>query len=235
VVDTELSVPPGLKYSQYTMISFVQWPEAPLLKDSLAAYPAETYRIGSYYPTDGRYVLAEQGVTVEPGRAYWCLARHGLDFGIRGIPVSLALDIDVKLAYGPDDGDGWNQVAPPNRADYLWSGVQVIAYDGTGSLVFGPVAVGDLPADNLWLDPRLWNWEGDGYDADARVLERRKGYWVKARAENVWLRFPATGHLPESGLGSAAALKSAETSGARSSGIPRTALLPEEHPPMPMR
>ncbi|MFH1156324.1 MAG: chitobiase/beta-hexosaminidase C-terminal domain-containing protein [Pseudomonadota bacterium] len=194
------SVPPGIKNTDYTMISLVQWPEYPLVADIFQSYQAETYRIGAYDPVLGRYVLSSEGLEMEPGRAYWCLARYGLDPVIKGIPVSLQTDIDVRLHYNPATGDGWNQVAPPNNADYYWSDIQVAAYDDKGTLLFGPEPLENLAQDNPYIDLRLWRWENRTYYSDTFIMEPFKGYWVRTKATNVYLRFPTRYQAAGSGL-----------------------------------
>ena len=79
--------------------------------------------------------------TLEPGRAFWFLSRDGSNPSIEGIPVSLAHDIEVELKYNSSTGDGWNMIAAPNNAYYLWGNVEIVVYDNDGNIVFGPLPI----------------------------------------------------------------------------------------------
>jgi len=127
---------------------------------------------------------------IEPGKAYWFLARDGLPITVNGIPVSLLDDIDVGLLFNASNQNGWNMIGCPNAANYNWDDVQVIEYNpNDGSIVFPPTAVSALPDPNDYIDKRLWRWESGTYYPDATLMEKYKGYWVKAKKANVFLRF----------------------------------------------
>jgi hypothetical protein len=128
------------------------------------------------------------GLVIEPGRAYWILARNGVDATVDGIPASIS-DTKVELFYNATSGDGWNQIACPNYANYSWDDVKVLEYDSEGCIVQGPTAISDLSDDNDMIDKRLWSWESGSYSDATTDMVHGNGYWVKAKKANVFLRF----------------------------------------------
>jgi hypothetical protein len=191
-----LRIDPGTEVADFRMVSFVQWPDDPAAEsvfgvDTLDEVYAENFRIGTYDPgTSGtQYVECENGLKVEPGRAYWVLARNGLDVIVSGVPVSQSHDIEVKLLYNSGNGNGWNMIGCPNNVGYFWEDVEVLQYDANGNIVFGPQAIILLPDNNPYIDKRLWRWENGSYFADTIFMEAHEGYWVKARRPGVFLRF----------------------------------------------
>jgi hypothetical protein len=159
------------------------------------------FRIGGYDPILGGYIEYGGSLEIEPGRAYWVLARDGHKITYDGIPVSLLTDIDVSLGYNASTGDGWNMIASPNDANYLWGNVEVVVYDATGTIVFGPTAISDLPDPNDYIDKRLWRWDSGSYYSDTTLMEKYNGYWVEAKQAGVYLRFPTSAQASLSNQG----------------------------------
>jgi hypothetical protein len=155
-------------------------------------YDTKYFRIGGYDPIAGGYIEYGGSLEIEPGSAYWVLARDGHKITYDGIPVSLLTDIDVSLGYKTSTGNGWNMIASPNDANYLWDNVKVVVYDTTGNIVFGPTAIADLPDPNDYIDKRLWRWNSGSYYSDTTLMEKYKGYWVEAKQAGVYLRFPVS-------------------------------------------
>jgi photosystem II stability/assembly factor-like uncharacterized protein len=193
-----IGIDPGTEVADFRMVSFVQWPDDPTADsvfgvDTLAADYAENFRIGTYDPTKSSPAYEEcgNGLKIEPGRAYWVLARNGLDVIVDGVPVSLSHDIEVKLLYNSSNGNGWNMIGSPNSAGYYWKDVEVLEYDAHGNIVYGPEPILLLPDNNPYIDKRLWRWENGSYYADTIFMEPYEGYWVKARKPRVFLRFAA--------------------------------------------
>jgi len=206
-------IPPGAGIEQYRMASFPFWPEDPdafaVLGDDIGGYDTRFFKIGAYDAETGEYIEFdhENGMEFLPGRAYWFLAREGLTPTVTGIRVTRNTDIHVPLFINRNTGSGWNMIAPPNTADYLWRDVQVIAYNDQNQIEFGPVPVSALTPDNLYLDLELWRWNAGEYvsfrpeDPEA-VLYRNRGYWVGAREERVYLIFSpsAQKNIEENGM-----------------------------------
>jgi hypothetical protein len=195
--DRGVSIEPGRDQADFKMVSFIQWPDDPAAEsvffDEMGGiYDPNYLKIGTYDPTVGvgSYVEYGNNLKIEPGRAYWFLARNGLDITVDGIPVSTGHDIDVALLYNSDSGNGWNMIAPPNNADYYWDSVEVLEYDANGNLIFGPTPIYALSETNPYIDKRLWRWEGGSYIPDTLWMMRYSGYWVKVKKANVFLRFP---------------------------------------------
>jgi hypothetical protein len=113
--------------------------------------------------------------------------------------VSLATDIDVRLNYNASTGKGWNQVAPPNAANYYWEEVLVIAYDSAGNVIFGPTPLSEVTDPNAYIGVRIWKWNNGVYESylpgDFFLMQKNKGYWVKAKQNNVFLRFPVSAQI----------------------------------------
>jgi hypothetical protein len=146
------------------------------------AYDPANFKIGTYDPTIDGYVECGSGLDIVPGRAYWVLSRNEVEFTVNGTPASLS-DTDVALDYNATSGNGWNQVACPNDANYSWDDVEVIE----GGIVRG--AISNLASDNAWIDKRLWRWDAGSHYDDTTLMEQGNGYWVKAKQANVSLRF----------------------------------------------
>jgi hypothetical protein len=133
---------------------------------------------------------------IRPGRAYWVLARNGVEITYDGIPVSTDNDIEVELLYNSDTQDGWNMIGCPNAKNYFWDDVQVVVYDADGHIVSGPTAISDLTDPNDYIDIRIWKWNNDSANpymsykpGDEFLMEAYGGFWVKAKKANVHLRF----------------------------------------------
>jgi hypothetical protein len=191
--DSSVEINSGTEEADFTMVSFVQWPDNPMSSSVFdLTYNKKYFRIGTYDPTNGSggYVEYGSSLMIEPGKAYWFLARDGLPITVNGIPVSLLDDIDVGLLFNASNQNGWNMIGCPNAANYNWDDVQVIEYNpNDGSIVFGPTAISALSDPNAYIDKRLWRWESGTYYPDATLMEKYKGYWVKAKKANVFLRF----------------------------------------------
>jgi parallel beta-helix repeat protein len=188
-----IPIPPGTEVPEYIMVSFTVRPDDPSCNtvfgdDMGGAYDPQNHRIGGYDATLGGYRECPDGLTIEPGHAYWMLARDGLTATVDGIPASLN-DTEVPLLYSAATGDGWNQIASPNPASYAWEDVEVVQYDAGGAIVNGPTCIFDLPSDNPMIDKRLWRWDAGSYLDDTSTLVQGEGYWVRARASNVSLIF----------------------------------------------
>jgi hypothetical protein len=194
IVET-VPVPPGTEVPEYIMVSFTVEPEDPSCNsvfgdDMGGAYDPENFRIGGYDATmgTGGYRECDSGLVIQPGHAYWMLARDGLKATVDGIPASLN-DTEVPLLYSAATGNGWNQIASPNPAAYAWEDVEVVQYGAGGAIVNGPTCIFDLPSDNPMIDKRLWRWDGGSYLDNTSTLVQGEGYWVRARASNVSLIF----------------------------------------------
>ena len=191
--DSNVSIPSGTAAASYIMKSFFQWPDNPdsmsVFGDEMGgSYDRNNYRIGHYDADNSGY--HECGSEdVEPGAAWWCLARNGLDITVNGISVSMAHNIEVDLDYNTSKGYGWNQVGCPNDADYFWGNVEVLEYNADGQIVYGPTAVSDLTDPNPYIDKRLWGWENGSYNSNTTWMKKYEGYWVKAKKANVYLKF----------------------------------------------
>lgn len=199
VQDTSVKVPSGLGVEDYRMVSFTQWPDDPAATSVFGVSPDATkYRIGTYDPLSGDYIeLGDPELIVKPGTSYWFLVKGGINPTVEGVPVSLAMDValEVELLYNSNTGNGWNMIAPPNKADYYWKDVQVVVYDGNGNVISGPTAIGDLAEDNDIIDTRLWRWENGAYYSDTVLMVHNGGYWARAKKANVYLRYPASAQI----------------------------------------
>jgi hypothetical protein len=179
-------IPPGIEIEDYVMISFTVEPGNPACTavfgpEMGGIYDEDNFRIGAYDPTINGYVDCGGGLVIEPGRAYWVLARNGVELTVEGPPASLG-DTEVPLLYN-SNGNGWHQIGCPNAADYAWGDVQVLE----NGAVIG--AISDLPSDNEWIDKRLWCWENGSYDPNNDFMEQGEGYWVRVKKANVSLKF----------------------------------------------
>ncbi len=229
LVEVLFEIPPGELRSQYRMRSFYIWPPreewncGDFLEDALdPAYLPNLFKIGTYDPRAGGYVECGSEMRIEPGRAYWFLAREGIDTIVEGYPVSMARDIEVKLLYNPDARIGWNMIAAPNDAVYDWNRMEVVAFDDQGRIIgpdgrpSGPSGIrpiAELPEENPFISKVLWQWRDgeyvyhapDGESDDLSrfaftpdpYLEPTQGYWVRTRRENVFLRFPVSARVSQ--------------------------------------
>jgi hypothetical protein len=195
--DSNVRITPGTEIEDLRIVSFIQWPDNPDSKNILGEKIGETYgrnfRIGTYDPYcgNGGYVEYDNGLKFKPRRAYWFLARNGLDITVNGIPVSTSHDIEVSLLYNSSNGNGWNMIACPNDANYNWEDVQVLIYHDNCTYKFGPKPISELPDPNPYIDKRLWRWgNGDYASATSWIMRKYEGYWVKVKKEDVFLRFP---------------------------------------------
>ena len=192
--NTEVRIEPGAEAADYRMVSLPLWPDdascSAVFGELMGgSYDRDNFRIGIYDPEIGNYVQCDEGMNIMPGAAFWILARHGLDIGAEGIPPSSSHSADVKLLYNPETGNGWNMIASPNNANYDWDRVEIVVYDPDCNVLYGPVYISQLTDSNPYLDKRLWRWEYGGHAPDTSRIERYKGYWVRVRSENVFLRF----------------------------------------------
>jgi hypothetical protein len=187
-----VKVTAGTAQDQFQMVSFPLWPEDPTGTNVFGiTYDTTLYRIGTYNALSGGYVEVNK-LEIDPGRAYWVLARNGLDVVPNGVPVTLDQPVEIPLNYNSGTGNGWNQIGCPNAADYYWDYVEVVAYDSEGGIVFGPEPIYALTDPNDYIDIRLWSWEHGTYNDATTEMYQNEGYWVKAKAENVYLRFSSS-------------------------------------------
>jgi hypothetical protein len=192
--DRSVKIRSGTSPADFVMVSFTVWPDDPaatsVLGDEIGtAYNTKLFRIGAYDPIRGAYVEYGEKLEIEPGRAYWFGSKKKTDIAVNGVPVSLNHDIEVKLLYNPSIGDGWNMIGCPNSADYDWNDVEILQYNTDGEIIRGPLPVSS--DENDLSDKTLWRWEAGEYVPDTAQMERNKGYWIRAKKENVFLRFPA--------------------------------------------
>jgi len=144
-----------------------------------------------------------------PGRAYWVLARNGLQINVHGVPVTTNQSVLVKLAYSQFNSNGWNMIGCPNGANYDWQKIQVLKFAGqtiineSGNLITEEQAplIMNLLADNDFINLGLWRWRNGTYEAlmssagDIQTstgqvfLNAYEGYWVEAKQANIYLRF----------------------------------------------
>ncbi|MEE4356681.1 MAG: hypothetical protein V2I97_09430, partial [Desulfococcaceae bacterium] len=225
-------VEPGTEISDYRMITFPFWSENPaasrVLSEEIGGnYDIKYFRIGEFDTESGEYTEYGPDLAFLPGRSYWFLARNGLEIPQIGVPVTLEEDADIRLAYNPLTGEGWNMAGVPGNADFFWHDVEVVI-GGSGCET---LAVGDLPEDNPYINIYLWQWRGDGYSPDTEIMESGKGYWVRARQGNIWLRFPADKWYPPGQAGTLSARRGGNIVKSPSSRRARTGN--GESPPMP--
>jgi photosystem II stability/assembly factor-like uncharacterized protein len=193
--DTLPTVEAGKSLGDFGMISIVHWPDNP---DPQAVfnitYDPQKYRIGTWDPEQDKYIEFGQGLTMEPGRAYWILTRDPLVVNFNGVQVSMIEDMEVCLHSHPSTGVGWNMIAPPNKANYLWNEVLVGRWvEDDPELTVNPVPVTSPVASTL-INHRIYEWKNGGY-VDHKldenfVLAYYKGYWVKAIVDGAYLVFP---------------------------------------------
>jgi hypothetical protein len=192
--------------NDFPMISFTQWPDDPSGEKVFGpainnSYDVKYYTIAAYDPMKGEYVEYDQ-ITVEPGKAFWFFTRKDVVLPLNGIPVSKKHEMEVNLIFNKASGNGWNMIAPPNDGSVDWNEVEVLQYDADGKIVNGPTPIRSLPDDNGFIDKKLWTWKGDGKNTDYDLTTEMKpnnGYWVKVKAENIYLRFPVPGAVKTAG------------------------------------
>jgi len=180
-----MQIPPGVTARKYRMISFPIWSAASLcalLFDTSGGYDVKSMRIGTWDALSGSYIECDDGLKIKPGRAYWILARNGLDAAPSGIPVTTNLDVEIGLQLG------WNMIASPNNRAYTWDDVEVLEADLSGGTVLDPTPIGNL-TDTTYINPTLWRWENGDYAPDTPVMMPYEGYWVRANRENLFLKF----------------------------------------------
>jgi hypothetical protein len=189
------AVSAGKSLGDFGMVSIVHWPDNPAPKAVFNInYDPSNYRIGAWDPEQNRYIEFDQGLEMEPGRAVWILTRDSLEVNFNGVPVSMTESMEVCLHTHPSTKTGWNMIAPPNAANYLWNQVMVGRWLGPGdNRNVDPVPVSNPVADTL-INHRIWEWkEGEyvNHRLDENfVLEHYKGYWVKAIVDGAYLVFP---------------------------------------------
>ena len=200
--DQILPIEPGSSIFDYKMISFSHWTQSTCSKKVFEPLLGKdynyNYRILAYDPKIDQFGGYRQlgDFDVVPGKAYWVLARNGLDLTMEGIPVTTTSDIFVPLGYNATNNNGWSMIAPPNNASYLWGNVEIIVYDDSGEILYGPLPIKQLSKNNPYIDPRIWEWRTGisdkyiVYDSNNFKLKPHGGYWIKARSENVYLSFP---------------------------------------------
>ena len=193
----------GQARKDFTMVSFTHWADndcsettfSPLLESD---YASGDYRIATYDPTlEGGGGYREYGnFEVVPGRAFWILARNGINLTRKGVPVTTEEDIYVPLRYNAATKNGWSMIAVPNNAVYSWGDIEIHVFDDEGELVDGPKLIRQLSQDNPYIDKRIWEWKNgtvgkyESHDSNNFKLTPHTGYWVKTRSANVTLVFP---------------------------------------------
>lgn len=198
------TLPFGTEYQHLKMVSVPIWLDQPsaehLFGDIVRDRYGKDFRMGTYdiyHGATGGYIEYGPDLKIEPGMAFWFLSREEVGKDFFGLRVAADREIDVRLDYDPGTGTGWNMIGCPNNADYPWADVQIVVYNFECNLVFGPIPIGHLDPNNPYIDKRLWRWEWDRYESDTQWLDRNQGYWVRARTENVFLRFPVNAqHQP---------------------------------------
>jgi hypothetical protein len=206
-----VKVKAGSQEADFKMVSFNYNPDNPHAPkvfgaQLLGGYNTDIYRIGTYDPIVGDYVEYGENLEITPGKAYWVYAKNGLDIRVDGTPVCKNDDIEIELLYNKDQMDGWNMIATPNNATYVWNDIEVVvSKDGY------PKSVSTLSSDDDVISKRLWRWEdgsylfyspspdsSDGrYDSSNPCLEPHEGYWVRVNTEKltdnekIYLRFRA--------------------------------------------
>ena len=191
VMDSMPPVAPGTTVADFDMVSFIQWPSDPSDAGVFGLdYASNNFLIGTYDPITGSYIEYGNGLLIEPGRAYWIWAKDGLSIEYKGIPVSMALNIELPLLYSTSAGNGWNMIGSPNGTNYNWAKVEVVEYNANGIIVFGPTPISELADLNPYIFKTLWRWDGGTYSGDTAIMEKYEGYWVWVKKANVFLRFP---------------------------------------------
>ena len=198
----------SIEKNQFMMVSFTQWPNnsnaTNLFGNKIGSNYENDFRIGTYDTLNSSYIEYNNNLTIKPGISYWFLARTGLDVQIEGVSVSLNYDIDIPINYNSTNNDGWNMIGCPNKANYQWGNIEVIQYNDDSTIISGPFSISDSTNQNIietLIDRNIWYWQNGNYIEETNpdfVLEFYKGYWVKSKAENVYLRFSKNHHVKRS-------------------------------------
>ncbi len=202
-----IDIPPGETTAQYLMFSIPYWLQN---EDAVAAlgavignYDTKMFRIGGYDAAVGSFVEYGQGLKIVPGRAYWILSRNGVKLTVKGVPVNLDQTVGVVL------DKGWNMIAPPNHADYGWTLLDIVVYDDNGKVIYKG-SVGDAGSAD-YINTDLWRWAGSENDyIPTTVVEKGKGYWIKAKYPGVVLNFSPQARINASSVRSARRSSSSE-------------------------
>ena len=194
IPDNSVVIGAGSSALDFQMVSFAQFPDNPSVASVLGlGTPLDTtnFRIGTYDALSGSYVEYGASLAIEPGRGYWFLCRDGLSITVNGVPVTSSQAVEVEMKYNSTlGGEGWNMIGPPNSADYSWSDVQIVVYDASGNIVFGPATIGSLASGNPYINVLLYRYENDGlYYSDTTRVEQYQGFWAEVKQGNVYLRF----------------------------------------------
>ena len=141
--ETMPTIAGGSSLSDFDMFSTVHWPENPNPEEEYdITYDPQEHRIGTWDPEKNKYIEFGQGLIIEPGRAYWVLSRDPLELSFEGVPVSTTEYMEVCLHTHPSTKMGWNMIAPPNKANYLWNEVMVGRFtDDVDPIIVDPVPV----------------------------------------------------------------------------------------------
>jgi len=200
VPESLATITAGTSLSDFGMKSIVHWPDNP---DPQAVfgitYDPNEYRIGTWNPEKDQYIEFGPGLTIEPGRAYWVLSRNDLKVNFDGVSVNESYPFYVCLHTHPSTDQGWNMIAPPNKANYYWNSIKVASSEYPGE-----VAIGDASRDaDRVINHRIYEWKDGEYIShkldENFVLEYYKGYWVKAIAEGAYLVFDYDAQVPLEG------------------------------------
>jgi len=205
IPDNGVVIGAGSSTYDFQMVSFYQFPDDPSVTSILGlSTPLDTtsYRIGTYDTLSGSYIEYDDGLTIEPGRGYWFLCRDGLSITVNGVPCTCTQAVEVEMKYNSATGDGWNMIGPPNPADYTWSEVEIVVYDSSGNIVYGPASIGSLASGNPYINILLYRYSNEGlYYSDTTRVEQCKGYWVEVKQGNVYLRFTSGAQVAQGASG----------------------------------
>jgi len=177
-------LPAGFSQSDYKLVSF------PVnLSNSSAVHfrglppdaSPDQVRFLAWDAIAGRYI-PYKSLRIVPGRGYWYLSTTPFDGDGIGVPSS---SHDVTIY------PGYNLIGPPTNNSYQWENILVLAYDNDCRLTTANIRIGDLAANNPFLEKDLLTWNGRGY-SKAKTIEAYKGYWVKAKRK-ITLRFGGSG------------------------------------------
>ena len=164
---TEIESPQPLPDSAYQMISIPLDPENPnpmaVLEDDLGPYYPAKWRLFRYESSDAQNHEYPDVPAMEPGIAYWLIAKQGVKIDAQGTPVDMKSDFVICIP------PGFFQLGCPFPFSVSWNDVKV----RKGSVT---VLIGD--SGNEWISPFLWRYENGGYQL-AEKLEPWEGYWVE--------------------------------------------------------
>ena len=200
ISETLETIAAGETVGDFEMISIPHFPNNPDPQTVFGiSYHPDNHRIGTWNPENDRYVEIGQGLNMEPGRSYWVLSRDDLVVSFDGIPVNMSYEVEVCLHTHPSTKTGWNMIAPPNAANYLWNEVMVGRFtDDVDPIIVDPVPVTSPVASTL-INHRIYEWKKGDY-ADHKldenfVLNTYRGYWVKAIVDGAYLVFPVSAQV----------------------------------------